>query len=165
MLRYCMHCKKDIEVSPRAVSAATPLICPECGNEIPKDSRNPEHGVAAEKSEESIGKLVAVLFNLSFIFYLAMAVLGTIGYFSGSTGLLWGTVAVSTVAYLLQCITHTTSFPLGVIFLPLGAVGGYFAFKGIPGIGLGIHAVFAIRHLVRDVFYRFIIWIIGKCAD
>ena len=163
MLRYCPNCKKDIDFNPRAVSGSAPLICPECGNEVPKNSRNPEHGRAAEESEEKIGKAAAVLFHLSYIFYIALAAIGFIGYFAGIGGLLWGTVALSLTAYLVQCLTHTTSFPFGVVLLPAGAIAGYFVFKGISGAGLGIHAVFAIRHLLRDVFYRLIFWIIGKC--
>ncbi|MCR5585349.1 MAG: hypothetical protein K6F63_07970 [Lachnospiraceae bacterium] len=162
MLRYCTYCQKDYDFTPREVSGREPLICPQCGKEIPKNSRNPKQGTEAEKSEESIGKAASVVFHLAYIFFIAMGILGIAGYYLGIQGLLWGTVAASVVVYFIQCLTHTTSFPLGVVLLPLGAIAGFFIFKGVHGIGLGIHIVFAIRHLIRDVFYRFIFWILSK---
>ena len=51
MLRYCANCKKEFDFPPRAITAATPLICPECGSEIPKESRRPDQGREADAQE------------------------------------------------------------------------------------------------------------------
>ena len=35
----------------------------------------------------------------------------------------------------------------------IGAVVGYYYFKSIEGACLGVHIVFLIRHLIRDIFF------------
>lgn len=163
MLRYCANCKKEFDFPPRAITAATPLICPECGNEIPKESRRPDQGREADVSEEKIGKAASVIFHMIYIFYISMALIGIIGYVTGFHALLYVTAGISLAVYVTQVISHVTSFPTGVIFIPLGAIVGFFIFKGLPGACLGIHIVFALRHILRDILFRFIFWLIGKC--
>ncbi len=163
--RYCTHCKKEYDFPPRAITAKEPLICPTCGNIIEKNSRDPEHGKEAEKSEETIGRAFGTLFHLSYIFYITLAIAGAIGFVTGFYILLYVTVAISLISYGIQLMIGMTTFPSGVIFLPIGGVLGYVIFKKPEGIWLGVHAVFFLRHLIRDIFYRFIFWIIRKCSE
>ncbi len=162
MLRYCAKCKKEFDYPPRAITAAAPLICPECGSEIPKESRRPDHGLEADRSEEKIGKAASVIFHMIYIFYISMALIGSIGYVTGFHALLYVTAGISLAVYTVQAIAHVTAFPTGVVFIPLGAIAGYLIFKGLPGVCLGIHIVFAVRHILRDIVFRFIFWVIGK---
>ncbi len=165
MLRYCTNCKKEFDFPPRAITAKEDLICPECGNVIPKNSRNPEHGVEAERSEEAIGRTVAVLMHLSYIFYITLAVVGIVGYYTGINKMLFIASGIMIFAYVIQFVTMTTSFPTGIIFLPLGALLNYLVFRDPRALLLGICFVFLIRHVVRDIFYHFIMWIIKKAAE
>ena len=85
-----------------------------------------------------------------------LGIAGVIGFISGTYGLLYITTGISLLAYVIQFITGTTTFSSGVIFLPAGATIGYLIFGDIKGVCLGIHIVFLIRHLLRDIVYTLI---------
>ena len=154
MLRYCKNCKKDFEFEPLAVSGKEPLICPECGNVIGKNSKNPGNKVDTDKTDEKIGNGFAALLHLSYIFYLVMGIIGVMGFGLGIYFLLYLATVISLTVYIAQLLTGTATFMLGIIFVPLGAITGFIFIGGIPGVCLGIHLVFLIRHLIRDVFWR-----------
>lgn len=155
MLRYCTYCKKEFDFPPMAVSGKEILICPECGKVIDKNSRRPVDQMA-EKTEEDLGKAVGWFFRFIYVFYLLLGIAGVIGFISGTYGLLYITTGISLLAYVIQFITGTTTFSSGVIFLPAGATIGYLIFGDIKGVCLGIHVVFLIRHLLRDIVYTLI---------
>ena len=157
MLRYCVNCQKDYEFEPLAVSGKDDLICPECGSVVGKNSRNPARRAAAEEADERVGRFAAGLFHLSYIFYMLMGALGIAGFFLHVDLLLYIATALSVGVFLLQLFTGSLLFASGVFLLPLGAVLGYVYFKDLRGACLGIHIVFLLRHLVRDVFY-FLFW-------
>ena len=156
MLRYCENCKKDFEFAPLAVSGRNDLICPECGGVIGKNSRNPANKINSDKTEEAIGNTFARLLHMSYIFYMVMGLLGIIGFISGVDKLLYIATGISIGAFIIQFLTGTLIFTSGIIFLPLGAVAGYIYFKSIEGACLGIHLVFLIRHIIRDIFFALI---------
>ena len=164
MLRYCVNCKKDFDFEPLAVSGRGDLICPECGSVIGKNSRNPAIKENAEKTEENIGNLFAGLMHLSYIFYMVLALAGVICYFTGIYPLLFAAALISVTAYIIQLITGTVTFASGMILLPAGAVLGFIFAGGIPGACLGIHLVFLIRHLVRDIILRLIFRFLEKVS-
>ena len=165
MLRYCTECHKDFDFPPLAVSGREDLICPECGSLIDKNSRNPAGKETAERTEENIGNAYARLLHLSYIFYLTISILGIISWFAGLHGVLYVLTIISLTAFILQLITGTLIFRLGLILLPAGAVIGYMVFGLVDGACLGIHLVFFIQHLIRDIIYglvfRFIQWTSG----
>ncbi len=156
MLRYCVNCKKDFEFAPLAVSGKADLICPECGGIIGKNSRNPANRVDSDKTEEAIGNAFAKLLHMSYIFYMVMGLLGVAGYVFGINKLLYFATVISLLAFIIQFMTGTLIFSSGIIFLPIGAVAGYLYFGHIEGTCLGIHIVFLIRHLIRDIFFMLI---------
>ncbi len=165
MLRYCTNCQKEYDFPPRAVSGKDDIICPGCGKVVPKNSRRPDQGAEADRSEESIGRFFSVLFHLSYIFYITLAVLGIVGKLTGFLPLLYITALISLGAYGLQCLTRTTAFPSGMFFIPAAAVVGFIIFKDISGSCLSIHIVFLLRHLIRDIFYRLFFYIIRKSNE
>ena len=156
MLRYCENCKKDFEFAPLTVSGKDDLICPECGGIIGKNSRNPANRVDPDKTEEAIGNAFAKLLHMSYIFYMVMGLLGVAGYVFGINRLLCIATVISLLAFMIQLLTGTLIFTSGIIFLPIGAVAGFFYFGRIEGACLGIHIVFLIRHLIRDIFFMLI---------
>ena len=156
MLRYCTSCKKDFDFEPLAVSGREDLICPECGAVIGKESRNPAIKENAEKTEEEIGNIYARLMHLSYIFYMVMGLSGVLCYIFGIYTVLYAVTVISVTAYVIQFITGTVTFASGVILLPAGAVLGYTFAGGIPGACLGIHIVFLIRHIIRDIIFRLV---------
>ena len=165
MLRYCKQCGKDFEFTPLAVSGSEPLICPECGNIIEKNSRNPANKIDSEKTEENIGRAIGGIYHFLYIFYMVLGIIGVISYAFGAYFLLYLVTAVSLAAFILQLLTGTSTFFLGILFIPAGAVAGFILMKGIPGACLGIHAVFLIRHLIRDVFYRLLAKLVQKSSE
>ncbi|MCR4589295.1 MAG: hypothetical protein K5668_00555 [Lachnospiraceae bacterium] len=165
MLRYCENCKKDFEFAPLAVSGKDDLICPECGGIIGKNSRNPGRRIDSDKTEEAIGNAFAGLLHMSYIFYMVMGLLGVAGYVFGINKLLYLATVISLAAFIIQFMTGTLLFMSGIIFLPLGAVAGYFYFKGIEGACLGIHIVFLIRHLIRDIFFSLLFKLIRMSSE
>lgn len=154
MLRYCTYCKKEYDFDPLAVSGRDELICPECGNTIGKESRTPYGKEMAERTEETIGQIYARLLHLSYIFYLAMGIIGAAGFVSGIYPILYAATAVSLTVYTIQLITGTLIFRSGLVFLPIGAILGYLYFRIPEGACLGVHIVFLIRHLIRDIIFR-----------
>ncbi len=156
MLRYCENCKKDFEFAPLAVSGRDDLICPECGGIIGKNSRNPANKINSDKTEEAIGNTFARLLHMSYIFYMVMGLLGIIGFIFGVDKLLYIATGISIGAFIIQFMTGTLIFTSGIIFLPLGAAAGFIYFKTIEGACLGVHLVFLIRHIIRDIFFALI---------
>ncbi len=139
------------------VSGKEDLICPTCGNIIDKNSRNPESKAAIEETEEKIGRVYAALLHMGYIFYMVMGVIGATGFFLDVRMLLYVATGISLAVYVIQFLTGTVTFPSGVILLPAGAVACYFYFHTIEGACLGIHLVFLIRHLIRDVIFRLVL--------
>lgn len=156
MLRYCKNCKKDFEFAPLAVSGKDDLICPRCGSIIEKNSRNPASRLDPGKTEEFVGSTFAKLLHMSYIFYMVMGLLGLAAFLFGINKLLYIATVISLSAFLIQFMTGTLIFRSGIIFLPVGAAAGYAYFGSIEGACLGIHIVFLIRHLIRDIFFRLI---------
>lgn len=164
MLRYCENCKKDFDFAPLAVSGSEPLICPECGNVVGKNSRNPEKKINSEKTDENIGRAIGGIFHLFYIFYMVMGIIGVVSYILGAHFLLYIVTAISLTVYIIQLLTGTAAFFLGIVFIPIGAIAGFIIMNGVSGACLGIHVVFLIRHLIRDVFFSLIGLIIKKSA-
>ncbi len=156
MLRYCVNCKKDYEFPPLAVSGDKDLICPGCSSVISKNSRHPVDREAVEKREDNLGKTAAGIFNFFYRFHMVLGVIGVISYIAGVSGLLYAVTAIALAAFFLRFFTGTLIFVSGLLFLPAGAVIGYMYFGTIEGACLGIHIVFLIRHLIRDVFFTLI---------
>ncbi len=121
-----------------------------------KNSRDLSNRAETEKTEEAIGNIFAKLLYLSYIFYMVMGLLGVAGFLLGIYKLLYISTVISLSAFLIQFMTGTLIFRSGIIFLPIGAAAGYYYFKSIEGACLGIHIVFLIRHLIRDIFFRLI---------
>ena len=156
MLRYCVNCKKEFDFEPLAVSGREDLICPECGNIIDKNSRDPAAKERAEQEEDKMGMTFAKLMHLSYLFYMTMGLIGAACYFLRVYPLLFIVTIISLAAYIIQLISGTVTFASGMILLPAGAIAGYIFLGGIPGACLGIHLVFLIRHLIRDIIFRLI---------
>ena len=93
---------------------------------------------------------------MSYIFYMVMGLLGIIGFIFGVDKLLYIATGISIGAFIIQFLTGTLIFTSGIIFLPLGAAAGFIYFKTIEGACLGIHLVFLIRHIIRDIFFALI---------
>ncbi len=164
MIRYCTYCKKDFDFAPLAVSGREDLICPECGNVISRESRNPAGKEMADRTEEAIGNAYAKLMHLSCIFYMTVGVIGVICFFAGLSTLLYIATFISLICFIMQLLTGTLIFISGLIFLPLGAVLGYMYFGNPAGACLGIHIVFLIRHLIRDILFRLLFAFIRKIS-
>ncbi len=154
MVRYCTICREDYEFEPRAFTGTADLICPKCGNVIPKNSRHPM--TENEKSAEAVGGAYLGILRIAYLFYLVLAVIGVIGYVIHSNPTLYVVTAVAVVCYLLQFITGTTPFRTGIIFLPIGGIAGYLILHSLPGVCMGILIVFLIRHIIRDLFFTLI---------
>ncbi|MCR4658549.1 MAG: hypothetical protein K5770_20310 [Lachnospiraceae bacterium] len=165
MLRYCVNCRKDYEFPPTAVSGTADLICPGCGAVIDKNSRHPVDEEAATKTEEGMGRAALVLFRFCYIFYLALGIIGVVGFVTGMDKLLYAVTIIALVAFIAQYFTGTLAFTAGVIFLPLGAICGYLIFKSLRGACLGIHVVFLIRHFLRDIVYTLIFKLVRFGSD
>lgn len=115
-----------------------------------------KNGDEAEKTANSIGNIFGTILSFAFIFYLLVAIIGVIGFFTNLNVMLYTATAILAVVFILQLIIGTCSFLSGVIFLPLGAIIGYLLYKSFAGAALGFNVVFIIRHLIRDTFYAFI---------
>lgn len=158
MLRYCTNCRQDFDFAPRDITGPDDLICPKCGSIIGKNSRHPV-SKENEKIEENVGNAIASIWNIAYMFYVTLSIIGIVGYFF-SDKIFYLMVAITVAAYILQLITGTTTFTEGIIFLPIGAAIGYFVIGSIKGACLGILVVFLIRHILRDILWNLVNWLI-----
>ena len=155
--RYCANCRQEYEFTPLAISGKSDLICPECGGVIDKNSRRPANE-NDDQTEEKLGRATAVVFHFFYCFYALLGIVGAVCFFLGIDWLLYAVTIISIIAFIIQLIMGTLSFASGLLFLPLGAIFGYlFLGKSIRSACLGIHIVFLIRHICRDIIYRIII--------
>ena len=165
MLRYCIHCQKDFEFSPAAVSRGETLICPECGHVVGYNSNNPVRLRETEKADEVIGGIFVFFLRMAWIFYMLMGILGIAGFFFKLNMLLYAVTAISLSAFLVQILTGNLVFTSGIIFLPAGALLGYLHYRSPEGACLGIHLVFVIRHLIRDLLFMLLTKLIRMTRD
>lgn len=156
MLRYCTFCKKDYDFAPLAVSGKKDIICPSCGRVIDKNSRHPVSHAQNDQIEAGIGNAVASIWHMAYVFYIFFAIIGFIGYIFRLDYVLYVATLIVILAYIIQLCTGTLRFITGIIFIPLGAIAGYFIFGSINGALLGVHVVFFLRHICRDILYRLI---------
>jgi len=155
MDRYCTNCKKDFDFSPREITGRDELICPECGCVIAKNSWHPSSN-NSDEVETGIGNVIAGLFHLSYIFYLLLAIVGIICYFTHLNMGLYIATGIALAVYLGQLLTQTTYFTFGIVLLPVGAIAGYLLWNGLDGGCLGVLLVFLCRHVIRDIFWGLI---------
>ena len=163
MRRYCANCKKEFEFTVKSIHDMDNLKCPECGSDISKLSMKPDDTPENKKAETRIGRALAVLFRLSYIFYMVVAAVGIASYFLKYDTVLYVCAGIDILVYILQWLMGYGNFRAGWILIPAGAVAGYLIFKTVQGAAMCVLAVFFIRHLIRDIIYR-IIWMIIRWA-
>ena len=165
MLRYCTHCQKDFDFSPAVVSRHEPLICPECGSVVGYNSKNPARIRETEKADEAIAGILAAFLHMAWIFYMFTGVLGIAGFFLKQNMLLYTATVISLSVFAIQLVTGTLIFTSGILFLPIGVFFGYLHYGSLEGACLGIHLVFVIRHLIRDLCYMLLTKLIRMTGD
>lgn len=164
MLRYCTKCCKEYDFDPLVVASTASLQCPGCGKVIGKDSRRPIDRRETLKMEENIGRGFYWLFRLSYIFYLLISTIGIVCFSFKFDKALFIITAFILGVFILQHISGYHTFKKGFIFLPMGAVAGFLIFKSVQGACFGVHIVFFLRHLIRDIFYA-LIWKLVKLGN
>lgn len=156
MNRYCSKCDKEYDFDPVQVSKSLALKCPECGSAITVNSRRPVDRTETLRMEANIGRGIHSLFRFSYIFYLFVATIGLVCFALRLDKPLYYVTGFILAVYFLQLLSRMVVFPSGRYFLPMGAALGFMYFKSIQGACFGIHVVFFLRHIIRDIFWRFI---------
>ncbi|MCR4940900.1 MAG: hypothetical protein K5930_12470 [Treponemataceae bacterium] len=159
MERYCTNCKKSFDFTIKSIYDLDSLVCPLCGRKIDKNSRKP---VVHTDIDGKIGSVFQKLFAFFYVFYISCAVIGGIAYFFNLNLLLYIMTGISLLAYVIQLFAGFMEFKSGLFFLPLGAIAGYLFARTAEGACLGIHIIFAIRHIIRDIILRIIFFFINK---
>lgn len=154
MIRYCQNCQKDFDFNIKSTTDLDNLICPECGKKIPANSRHKPQSAA--ETELAIGGAFQGLYALSYHFYFFVSVVGIVAYFLNANSLLYTMAIINLTVFLFQLLFGRLLFRTGLILIPLGAALGYYFLNGFAGAVLGIHVVFVVRHLIRNVFWAFI---------
>lgn len=155
MLRYCTTCEKEYDFDPLLVSGEAPLICPECGMEVPKNSRKPVDYTETKKMEENIGRGIGKLMHLSYIFFALVSAIGIAGYILNLENVVFICTGINLIIFLVQVLTGHVRFRLGIVFLPAGALAGYFLLnQRIMDACLGVMVVFLVRFFVKEVVIR-----------
>ncbi len=155
MNRYCTICKKEFDFPIKSMTDLDNLVCPQCHNHIDKNSRKPVDNSGTEKTETAIGNAFAAFCSFLYLFYLCVSIAGVVGFVLKIYSLEYWCTGICLAAYFLQILFRYNTFQSGLIFLPLGAVAGYFLFENlrIPGACFGVLAVFILRHLIRDIIW------------
>lgn len=158
--RYCSNCNTEQTFNIMSMEDLNNLVCPSCGAVVDKNSKSPEFKKNEERMYNNLGSAAGGIFSFFYIFYVVCALVGIIGYILKINTLLYVMTGISLVAYILQWMIGTVIFTSGLIFLPIGAIVGFIVFKGVAGACLGMMIVFAVRHVMRDIFFAFIAWLI-----
>lgn len=158
MNRYCPKCQKEFDFPINSMANLDNLVCPECGGKIDKNSRKPIDTSSREHMETAIGMGVLTLTRISYYFFSTLSAFGIFAFIMHWDLALYITTGICLAVFLLQLITGTSFFRTGPIFLPLAAVAGYFLFKSIRGVCLGVCIVFVVRNVLWNLFF----WILGK---
>lgn len=159
MERYCSNCKKSFDFKIKSIYDLDSLVCPECGQKIDKNSRKP---VENNDVDRKIGSVFQKIFEFFYIFYLLCALIGVAAYFFHFQTLLYIMTGISLLVYFIQLFSGFLQFKSGLFFLPAAAIAGYIITQTVEGACLGIHIVFAIRHIIRDIIFRIIFFFINK---
>jgi len=157
MKRYCQNCQQEFEFAIKSSKDLENLVCPSCGAHVPKDCRKPVDRSETDNTSVQIGRGMSGIFHFMYMFYVLVGLIGVLGYVFKLDSLLIGATAVSLLVYGFQILTHTTTFGLGVLLIPIGAAVCFYFFKTYQGALLGVHLVFIIRHLIRDIIFK-LIW-------
>lgn len=165
MTRYCTNCRKDYEFDPKEVSGQKEIKCPVCGNMLSAYTRNPKKVYAERQADIAVSNGLARVFHFFWIFYMVMGLIGLGFFLAGMSTALHIVTVISLVIYVIQLLTGTIIFASGVYLLPLGAAAGFLFFKSIDGACLGVHVVFLIRHIVREILWKLLYWFIGKLQN
>lgn len=112
--------------------------------------------------ENKIALILEKAFHLAYIYYVVLSIIGIIGYFTGCLKLMYVMTIIVLATYILSMLFGNGAFTLGLLFIPLGAVAGYFLINGIPGACLGILLVFLIRHVIRDIIWSLVAKLLSK---
>ena len=156
MLRYCTKCRKDYDFSPADVSGPKDIYCPVCQNLIPKNSRHPVDRTYTDKVETNLGNAVSIIFRIAYVFYMVVALIGVAAFLTKLDIILYVATGVALFAFVTQLFMKTLVFRRGLILLPIGALIGFLIFRTPQGACLGVNIVFLIRHLIRDIIYRIV---------
>ena len=161
MVRYCKKCDSDYDFAIKSMNDLDSLVCPVCGERIDKNSRRESGRAQIAENEIKIGRFFQRLYEFAYVFYLILAIIGILAFVFHADILLYVVTGISLCAFVIQFFTGTLIFKSGLFFLPAGAITGFLLFnRSIEGACLGVHVVFAVRHFLRDVFFRFIGWLI-----
>lgn len=163
--RYCTVCEKTYDFEIKSPDGLNRLVCPVCESQVGKESRDPRPKIEAERTEAKIGGVFARILRIAYLFFFVLSVVGIVAFFLKLYAVLYAVTAVVLVVYLIQLITGTTNFKLGVVLVPIGAVVSFLITRSIPGACLGVMIVFCLRHLIRDMIYRLILKLIGKASN
>lgn len=163
MIRYCSNCKKGTDFPIKSMTDLDNLICPECGSKVDKNSRTPIDKPLVEdaaQAETLISAVFYYLYRIRYFFFLAFSITGIVAYFTGLDKLLYTVTAISVGVYVIGLMLGRIVFLSGIAFIPMGAALGYYLVSSsLDGICLGIMIVFAIRHMFKAFFYKFIHWL------
>lgn len=155
MLRYCPNCKKDYNIHVKSMAEMDQMVCPVCKGKIEKESKNPEHIGAEDGMESHIGKTMYELIYLSILFYFCCGLISIVAFVFHWDKVLYIVTAVSVIGYFLQYF----NMELGLIWMTVGAVAGYFIFHSVQGACLGVEVMLIIRHIIRRLIVHFFIWV------
>lgn len=161
MIRYCTNCQKEFDFQIKSMADLDTLICPCCGASVGRNSRKPVDIAGTEKTETAIGNAYYKILRFFYLFYVICAIAGYTAYSFHLDTFLYISTIIPLVVFTIQLITGTATFRTGIFLLPIGAMLGIFIFHTIQGSCLGIHTVFLLRHLIRDIFFKFINWLIN----
>lgn len=164
MKRYCTNCQKEFDFHVKSMAELEKLICPECGKPIDKESRKPKNPEEIRKQvqrEAGVGEAIYKGLRLSMYFYFVCGLAGVAAYFLQFYKALYILTGISVISYILRY--H--NFEKGYIWLPFGAIAGFYLLHTVEGVCLGLLGVLIIRHLLRRLFFKVFSWIINKCRS
>ena len=161
MKRFCSNCNKEFDFEINGMKDLENLVCPECGHRIGKNSRLVVDDT--ENEEKMLGFLGGVL-TFFWFFYLIISLLGIGAYFLHWDKTLYVLTGIILCVYSAQMLWGSGRFALGLILIPAGAVAGYIYLKTVQGACFGVMAVFAARHIIRDVIWNLVMLIVRGLA-
>lgn len=114
------------------------------------------NNVRPDDAEVFVAKLVEKYFFIRYFFYLMCALPGIVGFFLGFEKVVYISAGICVAVYLIHASIYQSIFS-GVVFLGLAGLVGYLIVgQSLRGACMGVLVVFVVRHLIKELIFRFV---------
>lgn len=112
--------------------------------------------VRQDDAEVFVAKAVEKYFFIRYFFYLICALPGIAGFFLGWEKVVYASAIICILVYMFFAAIYGR-VGMATTFLALAALVGFLVIeRNMVGASMGVLIVFIIRHLIKELFFKFV---------